>query len=152
MTVVKVDASQVEELADLNRQLLEDERHPESMTRAELAARMASWLREDHTCYVARRAGVTVGYCLFRDAGRYFYLRQLFIARSHRRRGLATALLDWMYAHVWDGKPVRLDVFAHNEQAVAFYQAYGFRVAVLRMERRPVPCCAGRASTRNRGE
>ncbi len=135
MTVVKADASQVEELAELNRQIIDDEQHPESMTRAQLAERMASWLQDGYVGYVAHRAGATVGYCLFRDAGRHYYLRQLFIARSHRRRGLATALLDWMYANVWAGKPVRLDVFAHNERAVAFYKAYGFRVAVLRMEK-----------------
>ena len=45
------------------------------------------------------------------------------------------SLLDWMYAHVWAAKPVRLDVFTHNTDAVAFYRAYGFRVAVLRMEK-----------------
>jgi ribosomal protein S18 acetylase RimI-like enzyme len=29
----------------------------------------------------------------------------------------------------------RADAFAQNEEAVAFYRSYGFRVAVLRMER-----------------
>ena len=65
----------------------------------------------------------------------HYYLRQLFVARGQRRRGIATALMDWMYANVWSGKPVRLDVFVHNEEAVAFYRGYGFRVAVLRMEK-----------------
>ena len=44
-------------------------------------------------------------------------------------------MMDWMYANVWTDKPVRLDVLAHNEEAAAFYRAYGFRVAVLRMEK-----------------
>ena len=135
MTVIKAGMAQVAELAELNRQLLEDERHPDPVAAAQLAERMASWLQDGYIGYVARRAGAAVGYCLYRDAGRYYYLRQLFIARTHRRRGLATELLDWMYANVWAGKPVRLDVFAHNDQAVAFYRAYGFRVAVLRMEK-----------------
>ena len=43
--------------------------------------------------------------------------------------------MDWMYANVWSGKPVRLDVFAHNEEAVAFYKEYGFRIGVYRMEK-----------------
>ncbi len=62
-------------------------------------------------------------------------VRQLFVARACRRRGIATALMDWMCTNVWSGKPVRLDVFAHNEDAIAFYRGYGFRVAVLRMEK-----------------
>ena len=57
------------------------------------------------------------------------------MVREHRRLGVATELLDWLYANAWAGKPVRLDVFTHNADAVAFYRAYGFRVAVLRMER-----------------
>ena len=135
MTVDRADASHAAELAELNRQLIEDERHPNPMTRTELAERMIRWMEEGYTCHVARDGGRTVGYCLFRDDGKYYHLRQLFVARSHRRRGIATALMDWMYANVWSGKPVRLDVFAHNEHAVAFYRSYGFRVAVLRMER-----------------
>lgn len=135
MTVIKAGMGQVEELAELNRQLLADERHPDPVTTAQLTERMASWLQDGYVGHVARRGGGTVGYCLHRDAGRYYYLRQLFIVRAHRRRGLATELLNWMYANVWTGKPVRLDVFAHNGQAVAFYKAYGFRTAVLRMEK-----------------
>ena len=135
MTINRADASDVKELAELNRQLIEDEQHPNPMTRDELAERMIRWMEEGYTCYVARSGGVSVGYCLFRDDGKHYYLRQLFVARACRRRGIATALLDWMYANVWSGKPVRLDVFAHNEEAVAFYRGYGFRVAVLRMEK-----------------
>ena len=135
MTFEKAVASDVEELAELNRQLIEDERHPNPMNRAQLAERMAGWLREGYTCYLARERGTTVAYCLYRDDGDHYYLRQLFVARSHRRRGIATAVMDWMYANIWTDRRVRLDVLAHNEEAAAFYRACGFRVAVLRMER-----------------
>ncbi len=135
MTINRADASDAEELAELNRQLIEDEQHPNPMTRDELAERMIRWMEEGYRCYVARVDGTTAGYCLCRDDGKHYYLRQLFVARGQRRRGIATALMDWMYANVWSGKPVRLDVFAHNEEAVAFYRGYGFRVAVLRMEK-----------------
>ena len=74
MTVVKAGMAQVEELAELNRQLLEDERHPDPMAAAQLAERMASWLQDGYVGYVARRAGAAVGYCLYRDAGRYYCL------------------------------------------------------------------------------
>ena len=47
----------------------------------------------------------------------------------------ATKLLDWMYQNIWTDKKVRLDVLAHNEEAIAFYKAYGFRVGCLRMEK-----------------
>ena len=123
------------ELAELNRQLRDDEGYPDQMTPAQLVERMTNWLQDGYRCYLARQDGHTVGYCMFREAPRYCYLRHLFVAREQRRRGIATALLDWMYAHVWSDKPVRLDVFAHNAPTVTFYRAYGFRIAVLRMEK-----------------
>ncbi len=135
MTFEKAAAPDVEELAELNRQLIEDERHPNPMDRGQLAERMAGWLREGYTCYLARQSGTTVAYCLYRDDGDHYYLRQLFVARTHRRRGIARSLMDWMYANIWTDRRVRLDVLAHNDEAAAFYRAYGFRVAVLRMEK-----------------
>ena len=135
VTVFEAGLERVAELAELNRQLRDDEGYPDPMTQAQLAERMTNWLQDGYRCYLARQVGHTVGYCMFREAPTYYHLRHLYVARDHRRRGIATALLDWMYAHVWSGKPVRLDVFSHNAPAVAFYRAYGFRVAVLRMEK-----------------
>ena len=135
VTVAKAGLGSAAELAHLNRQLIEDEGHPNPMTVAELTERMVNWLRGDYECYVARRGGRTLGYCVYRESPEYYYLRQLFVVRDYRRRGTATRLLDWMYVPVWGAKPVRLDVFTHNTDAVAFYRAYGFRVAVLRMEK-----------------
>ena len=43
---------------------------------------------------------------------------------------IATEFLDWMYDHVWNEKKVRLDVLSHNEEAIVFYKAYGFRAEV----------------------
>ena len=125
----------VAELAELNRQLRDDEGYPDPMTHAQLVGRMKNWLQDGYRCYLARQDGSTVGYCMFRETPNYYQLRHLFVARDRRRRGIATALLGWMYSHVWSGKPVRLDVFLHNAPAVAFYRAYGFRIAVLRMEK-----------------
>lgn len=135
MTVERAGLASVAELAELNRQLIQDEGHPNPMNVSELAERMANWLRGDYEGYLARAGGRTLGYCVYREAPEHLYLRQLFVVRAHRGHGIATKLLDWLYANVWAGKPVRLDVFTHNSDAVAFYRAYVFHVAVLRMEK-----------------
>ena len=62
-------------------------------------------------------------------------IQDCMIDRAHRRKGIATRLLDWLYENVWTDKKVRLDVLAHNADAVAFYQRYGFRIGVFRMEK-----------------
>ena len=133
MEVTRADLSDVQRLAEMNKRLIEDERHPNPMDVRQLTQRMAEWLRDEYVCYLATEQGTVVGYCLFRDDGEYYYMRQLFVERAHRRRAVATRLLNWMYQNVWTEKKVRLDVLSHNKEATAFYTAYGFRVGCLRM-------------------
>ena len=135
MEIVKAELNDVKRLAELNRCLIEDEQHPNPMGMAELVERMKEWLATDYICYIAKQSGRIVGYCLYRDDGGYYYMRQLYVDRTHRRKGIATQLLDWLYENVWTDKKVRLDVLVHNADAVAFYKRYGFRIGVYRMEK-----------------
>ncbi len=135
MEIVKAELRDVKRLAELNKNLIEDERHPNPMNIAELTERMEEWLVTDYICYLAKENGDIVAYCLYRDDGGHYYMRQLYVDRAHRRKGIATQLLDWLYENVWTDKKVRLDVLAHNEDAVAFYKRYGFRIGVYRMEK-----------------
>ena len=135
MEIVKAELGDVKRLAELNRCLIEDERHPKPMNISELTERMEAWLTTNYICYIAKENRHIVAYCLYRDDGEHYYMRQLYVDRAHRRKGIATQLLDWLYENVWTGKKVRLDVLAHNEDAVAFYKRYGFRIGVFRMEK-----------------
>ena len=135
MEIVKAGLDDVKRLAELNLHLTEDEQHPNPMDIAELTERMNEWLATDYICYLAKENGDIVAYCLYRDDGGHYYMRQLYVDRAHRRKGVATQLLDWLYENVWTDKKVRLDVLVHNEDAVAFYKRYGFRIGVYRMEK-----------------
>ena len=42
---------------------------------------------------------------------------------------------DERHPNLMTDKKVRLDVLSHNEEAIVFYKAYGFRVGCLRMEK-----------------
>lgn len=135
MEIVRAESRDVKRLAELNKCLIEDEQHPNPMNITELTARMREWLATDYICYLAKENGHIIAYCLYRDDGKHYYMRQLYVDRAHRRKGIATQLLDWLYENVWTDKKVRLDVLAHNEDAVAFYKRYGFRIGVFRMEK-----------------
>ena len=135
METRKALLSDVPVLAVINHRLIEDERHPNPMNLEQLQERMAGWLQAEYTGYLAFDDESPIAYCLYRDDARYFYLRQLYVERGWRRRGIATQLLDWMFVQVWGDKKVRLDVLVHNQAAVDFYTRYGFRTAVLRMEK-----------------
>ena len=135
MKIIKAELSDAGKLSEMNKRLIEDERHPNSMNLAQLTRRMSEWLEKEYTGYLAIEDGSIVAYCLFRDDGEYYYLRQLYVERENRRNHIATKLLNWMYKNVWADKKVRLDVLSHNEEAIAFYKNYGFQTHVLRMEK-----------------
>ena len=135
MEIVRAELRDADILAELNQELIEDEQHPNPMCIAQLTERMRGWLTTDYICYMAKEKGSIVAYCLYRDDESHYYMRQLYVDRAHRRKGIATRLLDWLYENVWMDKKVRLDVLAHNADAVAFYQRYGFRIGVFRMEK-----------------
>ena len=135
MRIVEADLAQLEKLAEMNKRLIEDEGHSNPMNIQQLVQRMYEWLRGDYRGYLALENNTAVAYCLYRDDGEYYYLRQLYVEREWRRRGVATRFLDWMYQQVWIDKRVRLDVLSHNEGAIAFYRKYGFTIGCLSMEK-----------------
>ena len=90
MEIVKAELADVERLAELNKHLIEDERHPNPMNIAELTERMKAWLATDYICYTMKQNNSIVAYCLYRDDGAHYYMRQLYVDRAHRRKGIAT--------------------------------------------------------------
>ena len=135
MQIVKAKIDDIKEIARMNKLLIEDEQHPNKMNIYQLTDRMTNWLENEYICYLAIDGKKISGYCLYRDDGEYYYLRQLFVERQYRRKGIATQILDWMYSNIWQDKKVRIDVLSHNENAIAFYENYGFSIGCLRMEK-----------------
>ena len=135
MEIVRAELADTEVLAELNQRLIADEQYPNPMNIVQLAQRMKEWLATDYICYMVKQNGCIVACCIFRDDSGHYYMRQLYVDRLHRRRGIATQLLDWLYENVWTDKKVRLDVLAHNKDAVAFYKTFGFKIGVFRMEK-----------------
>ncbi|MBN1305795.1 MAG: GNAT family N-acetyltransferase [Anaerolineales bacterium] len=135
MNIILANHTHTALLAGLNKRLIEDEGHPNPMTIPQLAERMADWLQGEYYAYLVDVDEEIAAYCLYRDDETHYYLRQLYIDRPYRRQGIATHLLDWMYANIWIDKRVRLDVLANNNTAIAFYEHYGFKTCCLQMEK-----------------
>ena len=126
MEIIRATDEHCALLGEMNKQLIEDEGHSNPMGVEELIGRMRQWLNHEYTAYIAMIDVLPLAYSLYRDDEEYFYMRQLFVSRQHRRQRIATQLLDWMYQHIWLSKPVRLDVLIHNTAAINFYRTYGF--------------------------
>ena len=115
-------------LVQWNRQLGEDERAASLMTMAQLESRMRGWLAGDYRAAVFEEHGAPVAYAMYCPDERGIYLRQFFVSRTHRRRGVGReALRLFRERCVPGGASLSLEVLVHNERALAFWRALGMR-------------------------
>lgn len=114
-------------LAELNHQLIQDERAPNPMSVPELVQRLRAWLSGDYRAVVFELAAEPVAYALFRPSETDVYLRQFFVSRAHRRRGIGRQAIEVFREQIVSpNQALSLEVFDHNEVAIAFWQAAGF--------------------------
>ncbi len=124
-------------LAELNQQLIQDEGHSNSMTVAELESRMRAWLVRVYTAVLFLRAGIVVGYALYRTDNAGIFLRQFFICRDERRKGYGRAAMSLLLNRVWPaGAMVSLEALCANRTAIDFWCALGFEDYALTFRRR----------------
>jgi GNAT superfamily N-acetyltransferase len=124
-------------LAELNRQLIQDEGHPNPMSVAELESRMRAWLARAYTAIVFTREEVVVGYALYRTDNAGIFLRQFFVDRDERRKGLGRVAMEILFSRVWPrGAMVTLEALCTNGPAIDFWRALGFEDYALTLRRR----------------
>jgi GNAT superfamily N-acetyltransferase len=126
------------QLASWNRQLIEDEGHDNRMNLDELAARMKSWLATEYQAVVFEETATPVAYALFRQTPEWIHLRQFFVARDRRRRGIgarAVALLrDTLFP---PDKVILVEAMAWNHAALSFWRRAGFTDRYVGLESQP---------------
>ncbi len=127
----------VELLATMNRQLIEDEKHPRNihMTMAELQERMRGFLADDYHATVFEQDGRAVAYALYRDRGDSIYLRQFFVARDCRRQGLGCEAIRILRESIWPGdRRLTVEVLVSNHTGLCFWRAVGYRDYCIELE------------------
>jgi len=122
-------------LAELNHQLIRDEGHRNPMTVAQLEQRMRDWLAGEYHAILFEDYGEVVAYALFREQPDEIYLRQLFVVRNRRRRGIGRRAVEILRSEVWPKtKRLTVDVLVTNQDAVAFWRAIGYADYSLTLE------------------
>ena len=78
--------------------------------------------------WVAEQQENVIGFLIGRGVTDEFEILNLAVAKSRRRRGVATQLLEAMAAHLQQAgtRRVYLEVRASNEAAIALYVGHGF--------------------------
>lgn len=136
MTYRKATMDDVSNLAELNRQLIQDEGHRNSMTLSNLEDRMGAWLAGDYTAILFEEGSEPMAYALYRQESDGVYLRQFFVAREHRRKGYGRQAIEILEAQVWaPGLRVTLEVLVDNRRALDFWKRAGFNEYAMTFER-----------------
>ena len=122
-------------LAELNHQLIRDEGHRNRMTVPELEQRMKGWLASEYAAVLFENDGEVVAYALYREQPEEIYLRQLFVARNRRRKGIGKEAVKILRTKIWpNNKRLTVEVLVQNEAAVAFWRAVGYKDYSLTLE------------------
>lgn len=125
MNLKKCSAEDAEKLAELNKQLIEDEKSDNKMSLCELQDRMKRFLETDYCAYFFMEDNSIIGYALVNTRAEPLYLRQFFIAcnfrRNHKGRQAFELLLDELKTDKID-----LEVLSWNEAGLKFWQSCGF--------------------------
>jgi GNAT superfamily N-acetyltransferase len=138
ITIAAATEPDIPRLAELNLELMEDERHPYMLPLEELRARMAPWVAGEYRVLLFRAGGQVCGYAVWRPEERGSYLRHFFICRDRRRSGLGRAIVDRLRRdHFPKDQPLQLEAAIWNTDAIAFWRAIGFQDFGLTLEMKP---------------
>ena len=147
----------IEVLATLNRQLLDDEGHPSAPPLKELIARHREWFATGEWSQdILDVEGHVVGYIVHAPnpypldpAIPERFIRQFCVDRAYRRHGLGRDGFELFMEHrVAPGGRVTLDVLESNPGGQAFWESVGCRPFFHRMEvRRDVDATQNRSET-----
>ena len=123
-------------LARMNQRLIEDEGHRDSLDLTELETRMRSMLGGDYTATLFEQEEHVVAYALWTEQPDWVYLRQFFVARDCRRRGIGAQAIRLLTEEVWPGdKRTRVNVLIGNRPALKFWRAVGFVDYLITLEK-----------------
>ena len=113
-------------LAVLNKQLIEDEQNDNKMNLEQLRERMQGFIHSDYRAYLFENGSETIGYALVDHTRKPIYLRQFFICRDVRRKGYGQTafkkLLNLLKAEIID-----IEVMSWNARGIGFWRAMGFK-------------------------
>lgn len=123
-------------VAELNRQLDEDEPHPYPLPLSALTERLTRWIETgEYEVLLFRRGERVVGYAAWRLEDRGAYLRHFFICRDHRRQGVGRAAMKLLCRdRVPKDRPIQIEATIGNKGGIAFWHAIGFQDFGLSME------------------
>jgi ribosomal protein S18 acetylase RimI-like enzyme len=121
-------AADLPRLAAWNHELIEDQGADTKLGLAGLEVRMRRWLAGDYRAVMFEAETGPAGYALYRVDQDGVQLRQRYVARPLRRRGIGREAVRRLLAEEFPrATRVWLQVLEQNAVGLAFWRALGFR-------------------------
>lgn len=122
-------------LAELNKQLIEDEKHDNKMDLNQLKERMKAFIHTSYKAYLFEQNGDVKGYALIDHIRQPLYLRHFFICRHCRRGGYGKEAF-WQLTKLIRTSNIDIEVMHWNEAGRRFWASLGFkeRSVYMRLE------------------
>lgn len=122
-------------LARWNAELIEDEGETRPPGIDQLEQRMRGWLRRgEYQAVIFEDEDEPVAYALVRIRDGEAYIRQFFVERSSRRRGLGRQAIDLLFHEIFPHiQRWRVSVLIDNGPAIDFWRSVGFADHAMQM-------------------
>jgi ribosomal protein S18 acetylase RimI-like enzyme len=134
MKLVKCTSDNLPLLAQLNKQLYEDEKNDNIPEIDVLEERLKCSIEQGSKAYLFIENGEIAGYALVRTQLSPYYLSHFFICNNMRRKGLGTAAFNLLMNEL-NTNSIDLDVFCWNERGQAFWKSLGFKERCIIMRK-----------------
>jgi len=119
-------------LAEMNKQLIEDEKSHNKMDITQLKNRMTEFLSNGYEAFFFMNNKEIVGYALCDMTKQPIYLRQFFIKREYRRKHYGKSAFKNLVEKLGT-KEIEIDVLKWNEAGIKFWENIGFKEQSKRM-------------------
>jgi len=139
----KATINDITALAEMNQQLIQDERSLNTINVRQLELRMQTWLDGSWSAIMIYKNADLIGYLMYQQREddyypdqRVIFVRQFFVQRAYRRRGIGRQAFEQITEQFFpsDAK-VRLDVLATNAEALSFWEDLGFTQYAMSLHR-----------------
>ena len=135
-------ASDIELLAVLNEQLIQDTGHRSRLSAKELEPLIRRWFEEGYRAVLFEINSEVVAYAMYRPDETYrshqegIYLRQFLVRRESRGRGVGREAYRLLEEQIWPpGCRITAEVLCANRSAYGFWKAVGFRDYAITLEK-----------------
>ncbi|MGM0882947.1 MAG: N-acetyltransferase family protein [Bacillota bacterium] len=129
-------------LAQMNKELIQDEGSRNPMTIEQLEERMDGWILGEWEVEIIEKDNNIIGYAVYKHGKddfysklKYIHLRQYYIGKDYRGRGYGTSALKQLLTHSFpEGVKVTIDVLESNPRGHNFLMKFGFSPYYTHME------------------